>query len=160
MNDIVFREASLNDKPVLLEFEQHVIQAERRFNSAIKSVDAYYYDMADLLNSKKSHLLVAEINGVVVASGYAQIRTSKQSLVHDFHSYLGFMYVVPEFRGRGINKSILERLIQWSTNQGISDCYLDVYSDNEAAIRAYQKAGFVNSMIEMKLNCSNYCSNY
>jgi ribosomal protein S18 acetylase RimI-like enzyme len=160
MNDIVFREASLNDKPVLLEFEQHVIQAERPFNSAIKSVDAYYYDMADLLNSKKSHLLVAEINGVVVASGYAQIRTSKQSLVHDFHSYLGFMYVVPEFRGRGINKSILERLIQWSTNQGISDCYLDVYSGNEAAIRAYQKAGFVNSMIEMKLNCSNYCSNY
>jgi len=156
MNDIVFREASLNDKPVLLEFEQHVIQAERPFNSAIKLVDAYYYDMADLLNSKKSHLLVAEIEGVVVASGYAQIRPSKQSLVHDFHSYLGFMYVVPEFRGRGVNKSILERLIQWSTNQGISDCYLDVYSDNEAAIRAYQKAGFVNSMIEMKLNCSNY----
>jgi ribosomal protein S18 acetylase RimI-like enzyme len=156
MENIKFREASLSDKPILLEFEQEILQAERPCNSAIKLADAYYYDMDDLLNSEKTYLLVAETEGRVVASGYAQIRPSKQSLVHDSHSYLGFMYVVPEFRGRGVNKSILERLIQWSMNQGMSDCYLDVYSENEAAIRAYQKAGFVNSMIEMKFNCSIY----
>ena len=154
MEDINFRKASMNDKPILLEFEQEVLQAERPYNSSIKLVDAYYYDMDDLLSSKKTHLLVAENKDRVVGSGYAQIRTSKQSLLHEAHCYLGFMYVVPEYRGRGGNKSILERLIQWSKNQGVSDCYLDVYSANEAAIRAYEKAGFVGSMIEMKLNCS------
>jgi GNAT superfamily N-acetyltransferase len=62
------------------------------------------------------------------------------------------MYVAAEYRGRGINKSIIERLVEWSEGQGIFDCYLDVYSENEAAIQAYKKAGFVSSMIEMKLN--------
>jgi len=154
MEDINFREASLNDKFILLEFEQEVLQAERPYNSAIKSADAFYYDMDDLLTSKNTLLLVAETKERIIGSGYAQIRSSKQSLIHETHSYIGFMYVAPEYRGQGVNKRILERLVQWSTNQGISDFYLDVYSENQTAIRAYQKAGFVQSMIEMKLNVS------
>jgi len=152
MENINLRKALLRDKPVLLEFEQRVLEAERPYNSTIKLEDAFYYDLENLLTSNKSHLLVAEVKDTVVGSGYAQIRASKQSLTHDVHSYLGFMYVAPEYRGRGINRRIVEGLIQWSKSQGISDCYLDVYSDNEAAIRAYEKVGFVNSMIEMKLN--------
>jgi ribosomal protein S18 acetylase RimI-like enzyme len=152
MDKINFRKALLSDRPVLLEFEQKVLEAERPYNSTIKSVDAFYYDLDELLNSSKSYLLVAEVDAKVVGSGYAQIRSSKQSLIHDFHSYLGFMYVAAEYRGRGINKSIIERLVEWSQAQGVFDCYLDVYSENESAIQAYKKVGFVNSMIEMKLN--------
>ena len=152
MEEFSLRKASLRDESVLLEFEQKVLEAERPYNSTIKLVGASYYDLTDLLTSNNSHLLVAVVKDTVVGSGYAQIRTSKQSLTHDVHSYLGFMYVVPQYRGRGINKRIVERLIQWSNSQGISDCYLDVYSENEAAIQAYEKVGFVKSMIEMKLN--------
>jgi len=152
MDDIRLRKASKRDKPVLLEFEQKVLEAERPYNSTIKSADTFYYDLDNLLTSDKSHLLVANINGIVIGSGYAQIRASKESLRHDLHSYLGFMYVAPEYRGHGVNKQIIDGLIQWSKDQGVYDCYLDVYSDNESAIQAYQKAGFVSSMIEMKLN--------
>jgi ribosomal protein S18 acetylase RimI-like enzyme len=152
MEEFNLRKASLEDETVLFEFEQEVLAAERPYNSTIKLVDAFYYDLNNLLTSTQSHLLVAEVEDRVVGSGYAQIRASKQSLTHDVHSYFGFMYVIPEYRGRGINKKIVERLIQWSKSQGISDCYLDVYSENEAAIRAYEKAGFSKSMIEMKLS--------
>lgn len=152
MEKINLRRASLRDKYVLLEFEQKVLEAERPFNSTLKSTDTFYYDLDDLLTSNKSHLLVAESKGTVVGSGYAQIRESKQSLTHDYHSYFGFMYVTPEYRGHGINKMIIHELIQWSKSQGISDCYLDVYCENEAAIRAYEKVGFEKSMIEMKLD--------
>lgn len=152
MEEIRLRKASLGDESILLEFEQKVLEAERPYNSTIKLLGASYYDLEDLLTNNNSHLLVAEIKDTIVGCGYAQIRTSKQSLTHDLHSYLGFMYVVPQYRGGGINKKILDRLIQWSNDQGISDCYLDVYSENEAAIRAYEKVGFVKSMIEMKLN--------
>lgn len=152
MEEIRLRKASSRDEFILLEFEQKVIEAERPYNSTVKSVGAFYYDLDNLLTSNKSHLLVAEVKGKVIGSGYAQIRASKQSLTHDIHSYLGFMYVVPEYRGRGINKRIVESLIQWSKSQGVSDCYLDVYNENKAAIRAYEKAGFVKSMIEMKLS--------
>jgi ribosomal protein S18 acetylase RimI-like enzyme len=152
MAECSLRKAVLDDEPLLLEFEQQVLAAERPYNSAIKAVGASYYDLPDLLSNSKSYLVVAEVDGIVVGSGYAQIRVSKQSLTHDVHSYLGFMYVAPEHRGCGINKKILDELTRWSKDQGITTCYLDVYSENKAAIRAYEKAGFENSMIEMKLD--------
>ena len=152
MEKFNLRKASPSDQPILLEFEQMVLAAERPFNSLIKLTGASYYDLTELLTSDNSHLLVAEVEGVIVGSGYAQIRTSKQSLTHDVHCYLGFMYVVPEFRRHGVNLRIVESLIQWSKSQGITDCYLDVYAENKAAIRAYQKGGFVKSMVEMKLS--------
>lgn len=152
VEEFSLRKASSEDESVLLEFEQRVLEAERPYNSTIKLAGAFYYDLKDLLTNSKSHLLVVEAKGIVVGCGYAQIRESKQSQTHDVHSYLGFMYVASEYRGCGVNKMIIQKLIQWSKSQGVSDCYLDVYSENEAAIRAYEKVGFKKSMIEMKLN--------
>lgn len=152
METVKLRAAVLKDKPVLLKFEQGVLEAERPYNSAIKSTDAFYYDLDDLIQSDKSHLIVAEVDEAVVGCGYSQIRESKQALVHQAHAYLGFMYVEPEYRGKAINKKIIDELFRWSKSQGVTDCYLDVYGGNQGAIRAYEKAGFVTSMIEMNLS--------
>lgn len=64
------------------------------------------------------------------------------------------MYVTPEFRGKGINKIILDKLISWCEFKGITNFYLDVYSENQPAIRAYEKAGFCSSLLEMKVSTS------
>ena len=151
MNEITFRKASLADKAILIALEQAVIEAERPYNKALKSSGASYYDLEQLLTAADSYLVVAEINAQVVGTGYAQIRVSKQSLVHERHGYLGFMFVSPQFRGRGINNKLINLLLEWSRQQGVSDIYLDVYEGNEAAVRAYEKVGFVKSLVEMKL---------
>jgi ribosomal protein S18 acetylase RimI-like enzyme len=62
------------------------------------------------------------------------------------------MYVTPDFRGRGINREITEKLIAWSRSRGVTDLYLDVYSENTSAIKAYEKVGFKPSIVEMKLS--------
>ncbi len=152
MTDINIREATLSDLDALLPLEQEVLMAEVPFNNSIKTSDSFYYDIPDLISSANSYLLVAEVNHKIIATGYAQIRQSKQSLVHEQHSYLGFMYVDPKFRGKGLNQQLIKKLINWSKSQNIKDFYLDVYSGNQAAIRAYEKLGFAHSMIEMKLN--------
>ena len=146
-----YREAALGDIEQLYALEQKVVEAERPFNSAIKAGHPTYYDIEALVSGSESCLLVAEDAGVVIATGYAQIRSSKASVEHEYHAYLGFMYVSSAYRGRGINKRIVEMLIAWSQTQGVSDYYLDVYAGNAAAIRAYEKIGFEASMIEMKL---------
>ena len=92
------------------------------------------------------------MNGQIIGTGYAKIRASKKSLKHTKHSYLGFMYVAPTHRGLGINKLIMDRLIDWSKKEGIHDFYLDVYAENDSAIKAYEKVGFVKSVVEMKIN--------
>ena len=152
VKNLIIRKASSKDQLALLNLEQKVVEAERPFNKTIKPENAFYYDLNNLIADDVSHLMVAEIKGQIIGSGYAQIRASKQSLNHTQHAYLGFMYVEPDYRGLGINKLIMENLIEWSKQQGIFDMYLDVYDGNEAAIRAYEKVGFVKSLVEMQLN--------
>lgn len=152
MNNLNIRPATQNDLPALLLLEQKVIAAERPFNHSIKRTRTAYYDLNHLVEHHDSCLLVAEINEKLIGSGYAQIRTSKQSLNHDQHAYLGFMYVEAEYRGQGLNKRILDKLITWSKTHKITDFYLDVYEGNDAAIKAYEKVGFKKCLVEMKLN--------
>ena len=146
-----FRQATLSDVNVLLALEQAVVDAERPFNSAIKVQGARYYDIPALITDDDSHLLVAEDNGAIVATGYLQIRQSKPSLEHNVHGYLGFMYVAPAYRGMGLNKQIIDTLMAWAESKQVFDFYLDVYAENRAAINAYEKVGFQPSMLEMKL---------
>ena len=144
------RPAQPADIAELLRFEQGVISAERPFNPQIRG-QTHYYDLHALIQDDQSLLVVAEQAGALIASGYVQIRESKAHLQHDRHAYLGFMFVKPEYRGQGVNKAVLERLLAWSKDNGVADCYLDVYAENTAAIRAYEKAGFAGSLLEMKL---------
>ena len=89
---------------------------------------------------------------MIVGSGYARIRESKAHLTHDFHVYLGFMFVAPTHRGRGINQLVIQSLISWGKSQGMQDFYLEAYAQNNSALRAYEKLGFKASLLEMKLS--------
>lgn len=149
---MLIRPATIFELPTLLELEQCVVNTERLFNNLIKARDARYYDIEALIESDNACLLVAEENNEIIATGYLQIRSSKKSLVHTQHGYLGFMYVKPEYRGQGLNQKIIDKLIKWGKAREIHDFYLDVYADNESAIKAYEKAGFASNMVEMKLS--------
>lgn len=146
------RLAQPDDLPILLEFEQGVIAEERPCNDSIRPTNVKYYDLDDLIANPESSLQVVEHAGRVVGCGYAKLRPSEPAFVHDKHAYLGFMYVEPGSRGQGVNRMIIESLISWGKDKGVNDFYLDVYVGNRAAIRAYEKVGFIPELIEMKLN--------
>ena len=152
MADIAIKSANLNDMGTLLEIEQRIIEVERPFDNELRTESISYYDLEALILSSKAEVLVAEINNKIVGSGYAEIRKSKSYLKHRYHSYLGFMYVEPTFRGKGINKLILDSLKEWSKSQQVFHFSLDVYADNQVAIRAYEKAGFKSNLIEMSVS--------
>jgi GNAT superfamily N-acetyltransferase len=152
MNNIVIRAAVQSNLPILKGFEQGIIATERPLNDSLKTDDICYYDIGALIDADNSVVMVADDNGQVVGSGYARIKESKAHLVHDLHAYLGFMYVAPSHRGRGINQLIIQSLINWGKSQGMQNFDLDAYAQNHSAIRAYQKLGFNSSLIEMKLS--------
>lgn len=149
-HSIFIRPAKLNDLSVLLEFEQGVIEAERPFDSTLKREATRYYDIEEMIRAPHIELLVAELNGEVVGSGYARIEEAKPYLQHRQHAYLGFMFVRPEHRGKGINQQIIEALKKWAVKQSVTELRLEVYYLNEAAIRAYEKIGFSKHMFEMR----------
>ncbi len=152
MEEINIRTATLNDLETLLRFEQGVINAERPFDSTLKNTNIQYYDIVEMITASHIELMVAEIETEVIGSGYARIEDSKPYLQHQKHAYLGFMYVHPKHRGKGINKKIIEALKQWARAQNITELRLDVYNNNLAAIKAYERVGFTKHMIQMRMD--------
>ena len=150
MSTVKIREARTGDLPTLLQFEQGVISAERPFDGTLGKGEICYYDLGMMIAAPHIHLLVAELDGELIGSGYARIEDAKPYVAHKQHAYLGFMYTRPEHRGKGVNRKIVEALKEWSASKGITELRLDVYYENASAIKAYEKVGFVKHMIEMR----------
>ena len=148
---ITVRPATLADLPTLLRFEQGVIAAERPMDPTIQDGPIHYYDLNKMLTSPHIHLVVAEANGTLIGSGYARIDPSRHYLKHAQHAYLGFMYVEPAYRGKGVNQLVIDALNTWARSQNLTELRLDVYTTNENAIRAYEKAGFTPYLINMRM---------
>ncbi|MEJ1223834.1 GNAT family N-acetyltransferase [Sediminicola sp. 1XM1-17] len=152
MKDFTCRKATIDDLETLLGFEQGIIVAERPFDPTIKQDPVHYYDLKEYILSDDIEVVVVEIHGVVIASGYALIKQARPYLDHKEYAYLGFMYTAPEYRGQGVNQLIIEVLKKWASAKGMTEIRLTVYDDNIPAIKAYERVGFKKHIIEMRLN--------
>ncbi|MDT0608605.1 GNAT family N-acetyltransferase [Croceitalea rosinachiae] len=151
MENVLIRDAVFNDLPILLRFEQELIKAERPFDPTIADDPISYYSVEDYISNDKVKLVVAEAGGRVVSSGYALQKQARTYLDHKYYGYLGFMYTMTDFRGKGINKKIVDELVKWCQNLGLKEVRLTVYDENLPAIKAYEKAGFKKHLCEMRI---------
>ena len=151
MDQITVRKATLKDMDTLLRFEQGVINAERPFDNTLKSGHIQYYNLEEMITASHIELVVAELNNEIIGSGYARIEKAKRFVQHEHHAFLGFMFTVPEHRGKGVNMKIMEALKDWAIKQNLHEFRLEVYADNLPAIKAYQKVGFNNDIVTMRM---------
>lgn len=146
------RSAHLSDLPSLQLFEQGIVSAERPYDNTLKADPISYYDIQEMILSEDCEVVTAEIDGRLVASGYVRRKRSLEYVMSDYHAFIGFLYVAPDYRGRGINKLILDHLFMWARENNLPDVHLTVYPENAPAVRAYEKAGFEPHLLEMRLN--------
>lgn len=144
------RLATRADLPVLRQFEQGIIVAERPYDPTLKPDPISYYDIGELIDSPVATVVVAEADGEIIGSGYAKKKLSRHYLQHENHAFLGFMFVRPEYRGRGVNQLVLHDLLAWARANDLEEVRLTVYPDNAPAIRAYEKSGFTPYLTEMR----------
>ena len=52
------------------------------------------------------------------------------------------MYLLPEQRGQGIGKALIDQLLETAQTIGYRGCYLETFDAMAAAIRLYEKSGF------------------
>ncbi len=152
MSDIIVRAARIEEIKKLLQFEQLIIEYERPFVENMKTEYFNYYSLEELINSDDAEVLVAELAGQLIGSGYAKIKKSINYMTNEFHAFLGYMYVDPNYRWKGVNQKIVNQLIRWSNHKGMDEVRLTVFAKNDSAIKAYDKAGFDQQVIEMRMN--------
>ncbi|MCA0960316.1 GNAT family N-acetyltransferase [Muricauda ruestringensis] len=151
LHKVNIRQATMHDLPLLLNFEQEIINVERPFDVTIRKGAVSYYDIEAMIQDPQACIVVAEIEKKVVASGYAIPKKARHYLDHEYYAYLGFMYTDQQYRGKGINAMIVDELKTWSESAGFKEIRLTVYNDNLSAIKAYEKVGFKKHIIEMRL---------
>ena len=151
-NQITIRKGRVEDLPILLGFEQGIIEFERPFDSTLKDEKISYYDIKGFILSPIADVIVAEQNGKLIGSGYVLIKEAKEYFKHTHYGYLGFMFVAPDARGRGVNGMIIDEMKAWCKARDIHEIRLEVYDENPGAIRAYEKAGFVKQIVSMRVD--------
>ena len=152
MSEISIRTATLQDLETLLEFEQGVITAERPLDPFLGDGKLSYYNIPELISNEDIYFIVAISNDQIVASGYLRIENSKHYHKNPKHGYIGFIFVKPAFRGNKISNLILESLKNWAVKKDIKELRLDVYSNNSAAIKSYERFGFTKILVNMKMS--------
>lgn len=103
-----------------------------------RTVDAWRKNIENWVNDERTHIFVADINGKVVGMIRLWTEETRKShmgkiamAVHDAH------------QGQGIGKMLLLTVVDLADNWlNLLRLELDVYTDNERAIRLYQHSDF------------------
>lgn len=59
-------------------------------------------------------------------------------------AYVFLLYVAPEHRHQGLGTALMQQAQTWAQQQGYAQIGLQVFESNEAALRLYDKLGYVS----------------
>ncbi len=144
------READDADRQVLLSFHSNLYQAHRDEVVAEQDLPLIEYrdyerilsdDLQALLDDPRSHVLLAESQGVAV--GYITGRVNLEpKRVLPLRGVVEDWYVVQESRGSGVGACLLRELEQRFAAAGCEVIESATWSANEGARRAHDALGF------------------
>jgi ribosomal protein S18 acetylase RimI-like enzyme len=76
--------------------------------------------------------------------GFAQLVLLPSIYSDSPGAYLGELYVVPDLRGQGLGKALLEAVMEVAREQGADHIDLNTSEDDTAALGLYERMGFTN----------------
>lgn len=102
-----------------------------------------YYDsttdtLYEVFQTPRSHYFVAEINGEVVGGGGIY---PTDGLPEDTCELVK-MYLLPQARGAGLGRTLIEKCIDKAKELGYKNIYLETMPELRQALKVYEKFGF------------------
>ncbi|MGB3691567.1 MAG: GNAT family N-acetyltransferase [Spirulinaceae cyanobacterium] len=67
----------------------------------------------------------------------------------DRHGHIFLVYVSPPYRQQGIASNLLEYAQEWSASRGDHQISLQVFPNNQVAIKLYQRLGYQTNSLQM-----------
>jgi putative acetyltransferase len=92
----------------------------------------------ELFRTHRSHYFVAELNGKIVGGGGIFPTPG----LPDDTCELVKMYLIPESRGIGLGRSMVEKCMDIARESGFKRIYLESMPELKLALRTYEKLGF------------------
>jgi len=143
---------SSKDKAQLIQFMnlmyQELFPNQKDFNHLNITVDQYFSTETPLWWIETEHNLsptpnlILPIAGLWMGNAIDQINGSR-------YSHIFLLYVIPEYRRRGIAKILLQQAESWAKTRGDRQIGLQVFPQNQAAVNLYQNMGFQIQSLSM-----------
>ncbi|MFJ8517357.1 GNAT family N-acetyltransferase [Lysinibacillus xylanilyticus] len=148
------------DAGALLEIQQEVLSEEDYLITTIdefqRTIDEQREWIQEKLANERETIFIAQYQGKIV--GWLVFQSPQRKRLA--HTGTFGMMVLNEYRGLGIGKLLIEKLLEWAEhNPYIEKISLGVFSTNERAIALYKKMGFVEEgrkIKEIKLHDNEY----
>ncbi|PZU95846.1 MAG: GNAT family N-acetyltransferase [Pseudanabaena sp.] len=137
--DFKIRSATVADVPEIFNLILALAEYEKLSAQVTGNVENL---QADLFGDRPCiEVIVAETEENQKIIGYALFFTNYSTFLTQRGIYLEDLFVLPEYRGQGIGKSLLRRLIEVAKERGCGRFEWSVLDWNEPAIAFYQHMG-------------------
>jgi GNAT superfamily N-acetyltransferase len=136
---IALRTASVDDVPLILRCIRGLAEYERLGHECVATEDLL---RASLFGASPAAQVVLAMNGSEPA-GFALFFCNYSTFLARPGIYLEDLFVFPEYRGRGIGRTLLQHLAQLAVTHGYGRLEWAVLDWNVEAIRFYESLGAV-----------------
>lgn len=119
---------------------------------AADGAERYAARVQSRLDDSYTKTLVAEVSGEVI--GYIMgvvVDLLPEMFEQERAGFLADIYVLPEYRGKGIGRGLVRTLADWFRSRGIEHMEWYVASANQSGIAFWQTMGGQNVMTRMRL---------
>jgi ribosomal protein S18 acetylase RimI-like enzyme len=127
----------------------HALDPDRFMAPWARTAEGYAAFIGSQLTRSDVVVLVAEEGGVVIGYCYAGVEGQDYMSLRGPAGVMHDLVVVPEGRGRGVGRRLLEAMLQELSARGAPQVVLHTASLNEGARRLFARTGFRDTMIEM-----------
>lgn len=135
-NTLIFRSAERKDVPLILEFIRALADYERMADQVVAdeaTLEEWLFDR------QKAEVLFAVLEGREV--GFALFFHNFSTFLGRAGLYLEDLFVLPEYRGRGVGRAILRRLAALAVERGCGRLEWWCLDWNEPSIAFYRSLG-------------------
>ena len=138
MTEILIREARESDLLTIKKLTLELIEAMG--NTEGIDIKLIAENCRNLLNEVNSHILVAEIEGVV--AGFVNFTTRKTILHRGLSGLIDELTIAKSYRGKGIGRQLLSSAIEKSRQLGCCEVEVSTEKTNAKAREFYRQCGF------------------
>ncbi len=140
---ILIRQAEINDAEKLLNCIKIYIPQSTYIpklqQEILLSIDQEKEWIASFMTSKNSILLIAEYENEII--GNIDLTGSRRKAME--HTAVIGMGMLKEWRNAGLGTTLLSAVVDWARQNPILELiWLQVYTENKAALNLYKKTGF------------------
>jgi putative acetyltransferase len=138
MHQITIRTIQPSDNSILSNIIRSTLTEFKANHAGTVFTDPSTDHLYELFQAEKSRYYVAVLNGRVIGGG--GIYPSK-GLPHDTCELVK-MYLLPEARGLGLGKMLIEKALSFAKESGFRFVYIETMPELKKAVKVYEKFGF------------------